>query len=360
MVPEPMGIPYIAMEYVQGTTLEQILTERGKLPWADVVRLGIEICSALQYAHQSGAIHGDLRPSNLVVSEQGRITLTDFRVTEAPEAPPPTSVGPMLAKTGYSAPEQIRGTTETGPKTDLYALGAVLYLMLTGEVPFQGTAAAIPAKHYLAESPPPPRTKVANIPAALDDLVIKLMAKDPADRPRDAATVGMALTELWERIGRGEPILMANPQPESLTLCIQRLRSPDRRERDEAARVIWERFSPRLRALVRRHLDNRIRRREDEQDILQSVYASFCSDSSKGRPSPASREELWKLLVRITMCKVVNTAHRHHAARRDVRRERTEAFDHARAGLALPALDARARRPVSAQPGGKDHRSRRG
>jgi DNA-directed RNA polymerase specialized sigma24 family protein len=122
----------------------------------------------------------------------------------------------------------------------------------------------------------------------------------------------------------------------SVTLCVQQLRSSDSRERDEAARVIWERFGPRLQALVRRHLDNRIRRREDEQDILQSMYASFCLGQLEGKASPASREELWKLLVRITMCKVVNTAHRHHAARRDVRRERTESPERNPAGSLFP------------------------
>ena len=107
----------------------------------------------------------------------------------------------------------------------------------------------------------------------------------------------------------------------SLTLCIQDLRSPDCRQRDEAARVIWDRFSSRLQTLVRRHLDNRVRRREDEQDILQSMYSSFCIGQFEGKTPPACRAELWKLLVRITMCKVVNTAHRHMAKRRDVRRE---------------------------------------
>jgi eukaryotic-like serine/threonine-protein kinase len=107
----------------------------------------------------------------------------------------------------------------------------------------------------------------------------------------------------------------------SLTLCIQNLRSPDVQARDEAARVIWERFAARLQALARRHLDNRIRRREDEQDILQSMYASFCIGQREGNASPASREELWRLLVRITLCKVVNTAKRNFAVRRDVRRE---------------------------------------
>ena len=122
----------------------------------------------------------------------------------------------------------------------------------------------------------------------------------------------------------------------SLTLCVQRLRSADSRERDDAARVIWERFSPRLLGLVRRHLDNRIRRREDEQDVLQSVYATFCAGQLSGKTSPASREELWKLLVRITMCTVVNTAHRHLAARRDVRRERTDAYASPGDGSLIP------------------------
>ena len=122
----------------------------------------------------------------------------------------------------------------------------------------------------------------------------------------------------------------------SVTMCIQNLHSPDSRERDRAAQVIWERFSPRLQGLVRRHLDNRIRRREDEQDVLQSVYASFCLGQFEGQATPASREELWKLLVRITMCKVVNTAHRHLAARRDVRRERTEPRHSDQSGSQFP------------------------
>lgn len=110
----------------------------------------------------------------------------------------------------------------------------------------------------------------------------------------------------------------------SLTRCIHELRSPDSRMREEAARIIWDRFSARLRNLVRRHLDNRILRREDEHDILQNMYVSFCQGQLEGKTVPAGREELWKLLVRITMCKLVNAANRHLAARRDIRRERFE------------------------------------
>jgi DNA-directed RNA polymerase specialized sigma24 family protein len=110
----------------------------------------------------------------------------------------------------------------------------------------------------------------------------------------------------------------------SLTRYVHELSSPDCRLRDEAARIIWDRFSPRLKLLVRRHLDSRILRREDEQDILQSMFFSFCAGQTTGKTAPASRQELWKLLVRITMCKVVNTAHRHMADRRDIRRERAD------------------------------------
>ncbi len=110
----------------------------------------------------------------------------------------------------------------------------------------------------------------------------------------------------------------------SLTRFVHELRSPDLRQRDEAARIIWERFAPRLTQLIRRRLDNRIFRREDEQDILQSMFASFYQSQYLGKTAPASRQELWKLLVRITMCKVVNTAHRHLADRRDIRREHSE------------------------------------
>jgi RNA polymerase sigma-70 factor, ECF subfamily len=110
----------------------------------------------------------------------------------------------------------------------------------------------------------------------------------------------------------------------SLTRFVHELKSPDARIREEAARIIWERFSPKLKLLVRRHLDNRIFRREDEHDILQSMFASFYCGQSRGMATPASREELWKLLVRITMCKIVNAAHRHMADRRDYRRERPE------------------------------------
>lgn len=110
-------------------------------------------------------------------------------------------------------------------------------------------------------------------------------------------------------------------EPGSIAIRVENLKSPDETLRDEAARLICQRYSSRLRSLVRRRLDNRVRRREDEDDILQTSYASFFASQRDGRPTPADRDEVWRLLVRITLCKLINTANRHTAARRDVRRE---------------------------------------
>ena len=114
---------------------------------------------------------------------------------------------------------------------------------------------------------------------------------------------------------------MSSSSPGSMTRWADELRSPDAKVRDEAARQIWERYASRLLEVVRRHLDDRIRRREDEDDVLQSMYQSFCVSRRRADQPLRSREDLWRLLVHITLCKVANTAKRHRAARRDVRRE---------------------------------------
>jgi serine/threonine protein kinase len=202
------GTSYFAMEYVKGTTLEKVIHERGELPWQEVVQIGIQICDALHYAHQHGVVHRDLKPSNLLVSEEGQVKLTDFGIAKDLDATALTATGRTLGTAAYMAPEQIRGTPEVSHKTDLYALGIVLYQMLTGQIPFLGPTAIVLMHQHLTEAPPRPSAKLAEIPVALDELIVKLMAKEPADRPWDAAAVGMLLTELRDKVERGEPVPM--------------------------------------------------------------------------------------------------------------------------------------------------------
>jgi serine/threonine-protein kinase len=202
------GTSYFAMEYVPGETLEKTLSRRGALPWREVVDLGIQICDALHYAHEHGVVHRDLKPSNLMVTEQGKIKLTDFGIAKDLDATALTAPGRTLGTAAFMAPEQIRGTPEVSHKTDLYSLGIVLYQMLTGQAAFSGASAVVLMHCHLNQPPPRPSAKVPEIPVALDDLINKLMAKSPADRPWDAAAAGMVLTELRDKAETGGKIAM--------------------------------------------------------------------------------------------------------------------------------------------------------
>ncbi len=202
------GTYYYAMEYVSGPTLDRVLAQRETLPWREVVGLGIQLCDALQYAHEHGVVHRDLKPSNLMLTEQGQLKLTDFGIAKDLDATALTGTGRTLGTAAYMAPEQIRGTPEISHKTDLYALGAVFYQMLVGAAPFTGATAIVLMHAHINEAAPRPGARVEEIPKALDDLVVNLMAKAPTDRPWDAAAVGLVLRDLRDRDARKEPIPM--------------------------------------------------------------------------------------------------------------------------------------------------------
>jgi serine/threonine-protein kinase len=206
------GTYYYAMEYVTGPTLEKVLRDQGPLPWREVVKLAIQLCDALHYSHERGVVHRDLKPSNLMIADTGLLKLTDFGIAKDLDAETLTATGRTLGTAAYMAPEQIRGTPEISHKTDLYALGAVLYQMLTGQIPFAGTTAVVLMHAHINSPPPRASDKVEEIPKALDDLIVKLMAKDPSDRPWDAAAVAQTFRELQEKDERKEPIAMVWPQ----------------------------------------------------------------------------------------------------------------------------------------------------
>src|SRR5262249_4035241 len=183
------GTWYIAMEFVQGTTLEKLLQEHGAMPWRAVVDLALQVCDALHYAHERGVVHRDLKPSNLMVTDDRRIKLTDFGIAKDLDRTSLTATGRTLGTAAYMAPEQIRSTPAVSHKTDLYALGVVLYQMLVGRAPYEGSSPVVLMHCHLNEPAPRPSAKVQEIPRALDDLVVALMAKTPSDRPWDAAAV---------------------------------------------------------------------------------------------------------------------------------------------------------------------------
>ena len=208
------GTSYLAMEFVEGSTLEKSILDRGSLPWLEVVDLAIQICDALHYAHQHGVVHRDLKPSNLMLTADGKIKLTDFGIAKDLDATALTGTGRTLGTAAYMAPEQIRGNPPVSHKTDLYALGVVLYQLVVGKPPFEGGTPVVLMHSHLNEPAPRPSARVHEIPKALDELIVTLMAKAPADRPWDAAAVGVKLTELRDKVNRGASIAMVWPSSE--------------------------------------------------------------------------------------------------------------------------------------------------
>lgn len=207
---------YLAMEFIPGRTLDRVLAKRETLPWEEVVDLGIQLAEALHYAHQKGVVHRDLKPSNLMITDGGVLKLTDFGIAKDLDATALTGTGRTLGTAAYMAPEQIRGTPAVSHKTDLYALGAVLYEMLTGRPPFQGKSAMILMHAHLSEPAPRVSGKVPDVPKLLDDLVHKLLAKEPTDRPWDAADVSHRLSEIKKKAAEGKLArvfpMAANPE----------------------------------------------------------------------------------------------------------------------------------------------------
>lgn len=206
------GTNYYAMEYVEGQTVDHVLTGRGSLPWREVVALGIQLCDALHYAHERGVVHRDLKPSNLMLTKSGQLKLTDFGIAKDLDATALTATGRTLGTAAYMAPEQIRGNYAISHKTDLYALGCVFYQLLTGEVPFPGPTPMVMMHSHITSPAPHPSAKTEEIPKALDALIVSLMAKEPPDRPWDAQAVSESLRDLQRKDKAKEAVPMVWPE----------------------------------------------------------------------------------------------------------------------------------------------------
>jgi eukaryotic-like serine/threonine-protein kinase len=174
------GELFLAMEYVRGRTLSEVLAA-GALPWRRAVALLGTALDGIEQAHRAGIIHRDLKPDNLMLTEADTLKVMDFGIARMPGSSHLTRTGLLIGTLRYVAPEQIRGE-EVDRRTDLYALGVVLYQMLTGRVPFDGPTDFLILKAQLEDPPPPPNSVVPEIPAWLDRIVLKALAKAPADR----------------------------------------------------------------------------------------------------------------------------------------------------------------------------------
>ncbi|MBL8362903.1 MAG: serine/threonine protein kinase [Rubrivivax sp.] len=183
---------HIAMQYLRGRTLEQVLRERGRLRWREAAAVAIDVASALEHAHALGVVHRDLKPANLMVDDEGRTVVMDFGIARVLAKERQTRAGTLVGTLEYIAPEVVRGEAADA-RSDLYALGCVLYEMVTGELPFPGRSDFELMRAHAEQVPPSPRERIGELPEALEAVILRALAKQPGARFADAAAFRKAL-----------------------------------------------------------------------------------------------------------------------------------------------------------------------
>lgn len=200
---------FYAMELVEGGTLADVIRERGQLSWDVAIDYAIQMCEALEYAHQRGIIHRDIKPSNFLVTKQGQLKLSDFGLVTVVAGQKLTATGRTLGTVDYMSPEQIRGKPPLTTRSDLYALGCVIYEMLTGRAPYTGDSQIQILHAHLHDPIPRLLESGYDGPVELDQLVFDLLAKSPGLRPESAADVCQSLKDILQPGRHFKP--MENP-----------------------------------------------------------------------------------------------------------------------------------------------------
>lgn len=201
------GQIFYSMELVEGESLQSLIRREKKIDWSRTIDYAIQICSALKHAHDAGVIHRDLKPANLMLTQNGKIKLVDFGIAKLFGDSQQTRIGSILGTADYMAPEQA-GTTNITPRTDLYALGNVMYAMLAGRPPFTGKNATEVIESLKRDRVTPLDLIDPILPDELVELVHHLLQKDPANRPPTALVVMKRLQSMKAGLARFEP---ANP-----------------------------------------------------------------------------------------------------------------------------------------------------
>jgi serine/threonine protein kinase, bacterial len=191
--------PFLVMELIEGGTLRELLAERGPMPPHAVAAVLRPVLGGLAAAHRAGLVHRDVKPENVLISDDGDVKIADFGLVRAVAAAGITSTSVILGTAAYLSPEQVRDGN-AGPRSDVYSAGILSYELLTGHTPFTGDSALSIAYRRLDADVPPPSAAIDGVPPQFDELVARATARDPADRYADAIEMGADLAAIAEEL----------------------------------------------------------------------------------------------------------------------------------------------------------------
>jgi len=194
--------PYLVMEFIEGQPLDKIL-EKGSIPYSRACAWSADVATALAVAHRKGIIHGDVKPANILITNDGRIKLTDFGMARLASRDAKDS--PLLGTPAYWCPEQIVGKPQDA-RSDIFSLGVVMYEMATGHRPFDASSLQAICSLILSSTPLPPSHANPSIPVAFNELIASCLAKDPAQRCSSAESLASKLHPLARRNTVVEPV----------------------------------------------------------------------------------------------------------------------------------------------------------
>ncbi len=222
-------LPYIVMEYVEGVTLRDIVHTEGPMPPQRAIEVIADACQALNFSHQHGIIHRDVKPANIMISKTGAVKVMDFGIARAlaDAGNPVTQTAAVIGTAQYLSPEQARGV-KVDARSDVYSLGCVLYEVLTGEPPFVGDSPVAVAYQHVREDPVPPSGRHGGISPELDAVVLKALAKNPENRYQTAAEMRTDLVKVHSGETPDAPKILTDAERTSLLSAAP---SHDRTER---------------------------------------------------------------------------------------------------------------------------------
>lgn len=202
--------PFLVMELVEGGTLRELLRERGPMPPHAAAAVLAPVLGGLAVAHRAGLVHRDIKPENVLISDDGDVKIADFGLVRAVAEAKITSTSVILGTAAYLSPEQV-STGDAGPRSDVYAVGVLLYELLTGATPFTGDSPLAVAYQRMDHDVPAPSTVIAGVPAQFDELVLHATARDPAGRYADAQDMADELEAVVDELGL-PPFLVPAPR----------------------------------------------------------------------------------------------------------------------------------------------------